>query len=446
MSHFIHILRYLVGLLALSSMLQVAAAQDVIVSPDGPVRSVAEAIQQAPRGGQILVQSGVYTESTIIVDKPVSIVGEGNPVLDGEGERQIMTITADSVTVQGFVFRNVGVSFIEDRAAVKVDEAHYCLIENNQFENTFFGVYLAKAAYCRVANNTMQGYGAKETQSGNGIHLWYCKEIEVENNTVKGHRDGIYFEFVEDSRVLGNHSEANLRYGLHFMFSDRCHYEDNVFRDNDAGVAVMYTEHVEMINNRFEHNWGSASFGLLLKDITDSHVSGNVFDTNSIGIYAEGSNRVIFEGNDFVDNGWAVKIMANSLDNLFTQNNFLGNSFDVATNSRRHYSQFEKNYWDHYQGYDLDRDGYGDVPFRPVRLFSLMVEHNEPALLLLRSLFIDLLDAAERVIPALTPETLIDEQPLMQQIARAQAAPNEDDNLLSASSPLSSNHAGLSHD
>ncbi len=410
------ILRRAIALLAITMTISPASAQDIVVSPEGPVRSLGEAIRQVARGGRIVVRAGVYREPTIVVDKPVTIAGEENSVIDGEGTRQIMTITADSVTIRGLTFRNVGVSFFEDRAALKVDAARHCRIEKNRFENTFFGVYLAKTSHCRVADNVIQGFGVTETRSGNGIHLWYSKEIEVSHNTVRGHRDGIYFEFVEDSRVINNVSESNLRYGLHFMFSDRCEYLDNVFRENDAGVAVMYTKQVEMTGNRFEHNWGAASFGLLLKDITDSRVADNVFVKNTIGIYAEGSNRVVFERNDFLENGWAVKIMANALDNVFTRNNFIGNSFDVATNSRRHRSRFEENFWDAYRGYDLDHDGFGDVPFRPVRLFALIVERTEPSLLLLRSLFVEVLDAAERVLPSLTPEALMDPKPVMRRI------------------------------
>ncbi len=397
-----------------------AAAQEIVVSPDGPVRTVTEALRQAPRGGRIVVRPGVYREPTLVVNRPVTLVGQGEAVLDGQGERQIMTVTADSVTVHGLIFRNVGVSFVEDRAGLKVDGARHCVIEGNRFEDTFFGLYLARTAHCRVADNTFTAGGASETQSGNGIHLWYCKNIEITGNHVRGHRDGIYFEFVEDSRVADNLSEHNLRYGLHFMFSDRCRYTDNVFRDNGAGVAVMYTKNVEMTGNRFDHNWGSAAYGLLLKDITDSIVRDNVFVENTIGIYAEGANRIAVTNNDFLENGWAVKIMANALDNVFTGNNFVGNAFDVATNGRHHFSRFSGNYWDAYEGYDLDRDGVGDVPFRPVRLFSLIVQENEPSLLLLRSFFIQVLDAAERVLPSLTPETLVDDQPRMHRFQRRQ--------------------------
>jgi nitrous oxidase accessory protein len=201
------------------------------------------------------------------------------------------------------------------------------------------------------------------------------------------------------------------------MFSDRCRYSGNAFRENGAGVAVMYTNHVTMTGNRFEDNWGSAAYGLLLKDITDSEVERNVFRGNTVGIFAEGSNRVQVRGNDFAENGWAVRIMANATDNMFAGNNFERNTFDVATNSRRSYSTFRGNYWDTYAGYDLDGDGTGDVPHRPVRLFSLLVEQHPPALVLLRSLVVQLLDQAERVVPTLTPETLVDEAPLMRRVA-----------------------------
>ena len=120
--------------------------------------------------------------------------------------------------------------------------------------------------------------------------------------------------------------------------------------------------------------------------------------------------------NQFIDNGWALKIMANALDNIFTQNNFIANSFDVATNSRQSFSKFNGNYWDKYEGYDLDRNGVGDVPFRPVRLYSLIIEQNEPSIILLNSLFIDILDAAERILPVLTPDAIVDHQPATRSI------------------------------
>ena len=151
----------------------------------------------------------------------------------------------------------------------------------------------------------------------------------------------------------------------------------------------------------------------MAKSAYPRRVENNVFRSNSTAIHAEGSNRLTVRGNEFVANGWAVKIMANSIDNEFTGNRFSGNAFDVSTNSRSSFSRFSKNYWDAYQGYDLDRDGYGDVPFRPVRLFALPVEQYPPSIILMRSAFVDMLDLAERIMPILTPEALVDEHPRM---------------------------------
>lgn len=386
-----------------------------ITAPNDTLATIAEAVRRAPAGSEVVVRAGVWHEQRITIDKPITLAGEAGAVIDGGGQ-PILLITADSVSVRGLVFRNVATSFVEDQAAIKLNSASQCVIEDNRFEDTFFGIYLARTSHCAIRGNVLEGQKGSETRSGNGIHLWYSRHIVIAGNTVRGHRDGIYLEFVEDSEVSDNLSTGNLRYGLHFMFSNRCNYRRNALLANGAGVAVMYSKTVEMTDNRFEDNWGPAAYGLLLKDITDSAIRDNTFRRNTIGIYAEGSNRMALDGNTFEGNGWALKLMANAMDNTVTANNFVANTFDVATNSRQSNSTFAGNYWDKYTGYDLDRDGVGDVPFRPVRLFSLLVEANEPSIILLRSLFIDLLDAAERVLPSLTPETLVDARPALREL------------------------------
>ncbi|MEO8578374.1 MAG: NosD domain-containing protein, partial [Gemmatimonadales bacterium] len=235
-------------------------------------------------------------------------------------------------------------------------------------------------------------------------------------NSVAGFRDGIYFEFVHDTEVLRNVSEGNLRYGLHFMYSDDCEYVGNTFRHNGSGVAVMYTKRVRMKSNRFEHNWGAAAYGLLLKEIYDSRIENNVFAENTTGLLADGATRVQATGNTFIHNGWAVKVEGSTQDGFFSANNFIDNTFDVTTNSREPSTKFEGNFWDAYHGYDLDRDGVGDIPHPPVRLFSMIVERNPQAIVLMRSALASLLDAAERLMPSLTPELFVDPRPVMRRI------------------------------
>ena len=168
-----------------------------------------------------------------------------------------------------------------------------------------------------------------------------------------------------------------------------------------------------MRGNRFEDNRGAAAYGLLLKEIGDPVLVGNVFARNTVALMADGATRLVAERNAFRDNGWAVRLQANAQDARFAANDFAGNTFDVATNGRDAAATFAGNWFDGYRGYDLDRDGRGDVPHRPVRLFSLLVANYEPSVALLRSFFVDLLDGAERVVPALTPEGVVDAHPAM---------------------------------
>jgi nitrous oxidase accessory protein len=179
----------------------------------------------------------------------------------------------------------------------------------------------------------------------------------------------------------------------------------------------MYTKRVHMTANRFEKNWGSAAYGLLLKEISDSRLDRNVFEENTTGLFADGADRVQAIGNQFIRNGWAIKVGGSTQDGFFSANNFVDNTFDVSTSSQYPSTKFEGNFWDNYKGYDLDRDGVGDVPHPPVRLFSVIIEHSPQAIVLMRSALASLLDAAERAIPSLTPALFVDPKPAMHRLS-----------------------------
>lgn len=383
----------------------------VIRAGDG--RSVVQAVEMAAAGDTVIVPQGTYAEGNILIRKPLTVLGENMPVMDGRMKDEIFTIAAEHVTIDGFRIINTGRSSMEDLAGIKCLDAHHAVIRNNIFENTFFGIHISNSDHSTISNNKLSSSAEFEYQLGNGIHLWKCKHALIEGNEVTGHRDGIYFEFVTLSFIRKNISQKNMRYGLHFMFSHDDAYEDNVFRNNGAGVSVMYTRHVKMHRNVFEDNWGSSSYGLLLKDISDSEVIGNRFTGNTSGIYMEGTSRTVFDGNLFRQNGWAIKLMASCDGNSFNRNNFSGNTFDISTNGALVLNSMSHNHWDKYEGYDLDRDGIGDIPFHPVSLFSVISEHIPSAMLIWRSFLVFLLDRAEKVMPAVTPANLKDDNPMM---------------------------------
>lgn len=388
-------------------------SKTITVGKNELTKSVREALNKCDEGDVIKILPGVYAEYDVTINKQVSIVGIDYPIITGDNKGKIFLIKSKNVFIEGIHFKDTGVSFVKDNAAIKLDSVNGCVIKKNKFTNNFFAIYLGKSWDCTISQNIIVSYKKTQTYSGNGIHLWYCKNIIIDDNKVEGHRDGIYLEFVRKSKITNNSSTKNLRYGLHFMFSDSCEYSFNWFEHNSAGVAVMFTHNVLMQNNTFVNNWGDASYGLLLKDITDSKIFNNKFIRNSTGIYLEGCNRNMIQNNLFEWNGWAIRLMANSMTNLFTRNNFIGNSFEVTTNNTVNYNTFTNNYWSDYTGYDMNKDGIGEVPHHPVKLFSMLVEQNRTLLILLRGLFVEVLNGAEKVFPVLTPQTLIDEKPLM---------------------------------
>ena len=391
-------------------------ANTIVVGKNQLITSVKKGIESARDGDTVLLQKGIYREGNIIINKSISLIGINEPVLDGEHKYEILTVTGERILVRGIHFKNSGYSSMNDYASIKLVDTRYCFIENNTIEHSYFGIHVANASNCVIIDNKISGTPKTEQTSGNAIHLWKCDNVVVEGNDVQGHRDGIYFEFVTHSYIYQNHSHNNIRYGLHFMFSNNDTYMENIFTENGAGVAVMYSHHVLMHSNTFKLNWGPNSYGLLLKEISDAQIMNNYFDRNTTAIQMESTNRIDVQSNNFLNNGWALRISASCDENSLHHNNFSANTFDVATNGTMMLNQFYNNYWDKYDGYDMNKDGIGDIVYHPVSMYSMVIEQNPNSLLLLRSFMVSLLDKAEKAIPSLTPENLIDEQPLMRRL------------------------------
>ncbi|MCB0470250.1 MAG: nitrous oxide reductase family maturation protein NosD [Flavobacteriaceae bacterium] len=392
-------------------------SQTIEVCSTCRITSLSQGIAMANPKDTIVVKKGTYLEHNIKIDKPLVIVGNDYPVIDGQFKGEVMTIISDGVTIDGLFIINVGTSYTEDYAAIRVKKSKNFVIQNVVLEKLFFGIYLEKSSYGKVYHNKIVGDAKEEYNSGNGIQLWYSNHIEIEHNYVVHVRDGIYLEFSDDCLIKNNVSSMNLRYGLHFMFSNNDVYKDNTFENNGAGVAVMFSKKIKMLNNIFRENWGTASYGLLLKEINDAEIIGNTFEENTIGINIEGSNRIVYKHNNFIKNGWAIKVRGATYSNHFIENNFLYNSFDLAYNSKVNDNSFDMNFWSNYTGYDLNKDGIGDVPHRPIKLFSYIVNKTPETIILLRSLFIDVIDFSEKVSPVFTPDNLVDKKPIIKRIA-----------------------------
>nr|WP_121271183.1 nitrous oxide reductase family maturation protein NosD [Pedobacter schmidteae] len=393
-----------------------ATAKVIPVGRTKQFTAIQKAIDFSTDGDTVLVYPGVYHEKNIVIQKSITLKGISFPVLDGDKKYAIISVKAKNATIEGFKLQHTGRSEIRDLGAIMIYDSYQVTATNNILDDTNFGIYVQNSKKCTIKNNSITAYGKDELQSGNGIHCWRSDSLVIIGNKIKGHRDGLYFEFVKNSLIWRNVSTKNVRYGIHFMFSNHNTYVANVFERNEAGVAVMYSKNIHMYNNHFLNNWGDAAYGILLKDITDSDISGNHFTKNTVGLHMEGCSRIKLYKNIFQHNGWAVKIQASCDNNDFTRNNFMGNTFDIGTNGSLVLNTFTGNYWDKYEGYDLHRDNIGDIPYHPVSMYSMIIDSNPAALMLFRSLIVTLLDKTEKILPGVTPENLKDNKPVMKQL------------------------------
>lgn len=375
--------------------------------------SIDKAYEASTNGDTLLIKSGKYEIENWVIDKKLTVIGIDRPELISKTGDEIITITKSDVTIRGLVLSGVITNYLKENAAIRIRKSHRFEITDNIINNSFFAIYLENVKKGIIQGNVITGNATTEAESGNGIHAWYCDSIKILNNTISLHRDGIYLEFVNNSIMNDNHSHHNTRYGLHYMFSNDDTYTSNIIEYNGVGVAVMFSRRITMTHNTFAFNWGHAAYGLLLKEIYDAKITDNIFDQNTVGIFIEGSNRIDYLRNVFRRNGWGIKFSGGCESNRISDNEFLHNSISLVVSSQLNNNTFDHNYWSEYTGYDLDKDQIGDVPHYPVKLYSYIQNQVPEAVVLMRSLFVDIINFAEKISPVFTPKDVMDKSPKM---------------------------------
>jgi len=387
-------------------------------APPGDLQSL---IAAAIPGTTVHVGPGVY-RAGVRIGKPLALIGDGWPVIDGRGEGTGIVIEAPDVTVQGFVIRDTGISLDTENAAIEVNAPRARVI-GNRIDGALFGILLRRAAESVIAGNDIQGRALPVARRGDAIRLWYSPGTRVERNRVVGGRDCVFW-FSSHLTVTSNEVRDG-RYGLHFMYSDQSVVADNRLEDNSVGAFLMYSDGVIVRDNLLRGNRGPSGYGLGLKTMDGVTMEGNRIIGNRVGVHFDESpsslgaeqlvrrnliacNDVglvllpavrgnVFVGNAFVDNGQAVGVTG-------------GGRFDGNTWTR----DGRGNYWSDYAGYDARHDGVGDVPHRLDNLFGGLMD-KQPALALFAATPAAwLLDQSGRAFPIIRREArVVDTAPLL---------------------------------
>jgi nitrous oxidase accessory protein len=366
-------------------------------------------------GDTLRVAPGVYT-GNLRLTKRVMLIGEGRPVLTAAGRGSAVEIVADGCELNGFIIENSGRRLVDEDAGVLVRSRSNRLI-GNQLRDILFGIYLFEADDNLLADNVIEGIHELDLSGrGSGVHIWNSRRNRLHNNKIAHARDGIYMQYAP-ATVITNNEISEVRYGLHYMYSDSNTFVDNTFSNSLAGAAIMYSNHIVFKRNRFIQNRDFAAFGLLFQDCSFCVADSNLIADNSIGIFLEAGEQNVFRSNRIVGNDVALEIFSSTYKNIFTDNSFEDNRSPLYLVGKLTGTIWEENsvgnYWSGYDGYDLDADGIGDVPYRIQNIFDF-IEGRHPALrLFLESPASQALAAATKTFPIFDISPEQDERPRM---------------------------------
>jgi len=385
---------------------------------DSTVQSLQRRLDDASEGDTVFVQPGKY-EGNLLISKRIALVGVGKPVIRGRGIGSVITVSADRSTLMGLVIEHSGTMLIQEDAGILV-KSSFNTLERNELRDVLFGIYLLGSHNNTISQNTVVGRNQLELgERGSGIHLWNSHRNTFSGNTISDTRDGFYVQNANGTLIEDN-EVCRVRYGLHYMYADSNVFLRNSFHDNVAGAAVMYSHGIIVRKNIFAHNRGFSSFGILFQDCTGMVVDSNIIVDNVVGMFFEGTRRNVFRHNVIAQNDAALEMFQNSTENIFTENNFIDNLnplFLIGKRTETRWNLGEKgNYWSTYDGYDLDDDGVGDVPFKIQNVFHYLEGQYPNIRLYLYSPASQALAAASSAFPIIEISQEKDVFPLMRPI------------------------------
>jgi nitrous oxidase accessory protein len=410
-----------------SALVLVTGARPALAETATAASDLQQRIDAVAPGGTLTVDGGVH-RGPITVVGPKTLLGRGRPILDGGGSGTVVSIRGDGVVFAGFEVRGGGRTTTQEPAGIKVEGSDH-RIEDNVVRDVYFGIHLSKGARNLVRGNRVEpGMGAGATASarpGHGISVWYLDASRLEDNVVTAARDGIYLSFSDSIEVVGNEVSAS-RYGIHSMYSRRALVEGNRIHDNLLGVALMNSQRLVMRGNTIErHRTGATAYGVLLKDIDDLTMDRNRIVDNRVGLYADSTpigpdREARVTGNLITGNGAALALQSN-VRLVFTDNRVADNLLDAVAegaglSERNLWSKDGRgNFWSGYRGYDADRDGIGDLPYRYEAVMNDLVRRDPAAQIFLLTPAMLALENAARMFPLVRPRPLlIDDYPLVE--------------------------------
>ncbi|RIX42000.1 MAG: nitrous oxide reductase family maturation protein NosD [Rhodocyclales bacterium GT-UBC] len=366
-------------------------------------------IDAAQPGSRLLLPAGIY-QGPATINKPITLEGNGQVIVDGGGQGTVITIKSDQVTLRGLNLRNSGDSHDKIDGGIMA-EGRQLLIEDNTLENVLFGISLHRTNDSIVRHNRIRSRPVPSADRGDAIRIWYSSYNRIMHNDITQSRD-ITVSNSPFNRFIGNTIRGSRR-AMNFLFSHRSLIEGNRFEGNSTGIVALNSEGLTIRRNRIMHAMDASGAGVALKETSSALVENNEIIHCAHGIMADSpmnpSNRIVFKGNRIAHNVTGIYFYGAKGGHIAIDNTFQGNLWTVSIigDGDPLNDFWWGNYWDDYEGFDRNRDGFGDTPHE-IHAYADRIWQDTPAAKFFRnSPVLELLDFLEHLAPFSTPSLIL---------------------------------------
>ncbi|WP_324753291.1 nitrous oxide reductase family maturation protein NosD [Roseovarius sp. Pro17] len=404
-------LRSLILVLSLLTVLPVWAAEVSVLPGSG---SLAKAIAGADPGDVLILAPGRH-EGPVVIDRPLTVTGGTDAIIDGMGDGTVVTIDAEDVTIKNLTVTGSGLSSQDLDAGIKIlKKADRAVVENNRVLGNLHGVDVHGGHDAQVRGNEIEGTrNPRMNDRGNGIYIWNSPGTLVEGNSVRWGRDGI-FSNTSRTGIYRDNLFRDLRFAVHYMYTNDSEVSGNVSIGNHLGYAIMFSNKVIVKDNL---SLSDISHGVMLNYANNADVSGNLVRGGADRCtFIYNAHKNLIYDNRFEGCNIGIHFTAGSERNVLTGNAFIGNRTQVKYVGTRDIEwSFEGrgNYWSDHPGFDLGGDGIADSAFRPNDLMDHILWSQPAAALLTGAPAVQLIRWAQSSFPATLPGGVVDNAPLM---------------------------------
>jgi len=369
------------------------------------------AVDGAAPGSVLCLEGGAY-QGPVEIHGSITLQGPADATIRSDGSGTTLRVLADSAALVGFTVDGSGRRYDKMDAGVYLS-GRGIEVRDLTVRDALFGIIAERSESVTIAGNHVVGLAELPVGvRGDGIRLWEVRSSLVERNHLESSRD-ILVWYSPGNRIAHNTVEHS-RYATHFMYSDDCVVEDADYRENIVGVFVMYSRGITLRRNRVADNAFVDGMGLGVKESGNLVVEDNTFLHDRSCLYLDTSpfregDSVFVRGNTFAGCDAGVTFHSSERRNTFVGNAFQANLTQVAVEGRGNAQGvlWRGNYFDDYEGYDLNGDGVGDVAYEPRSLSESLVARHPELAFFRGTVALELLDVAARVFPLLEPETLL---------------------------------------